>query len=131
MEAEISFGAWIARRRKALDLTREQLTDCVGCSVSGLRKVETDERRPSRQVAELLAECLEIPPEQRQAFVRVARGVEPVERLGPPLAGLAGAGSCPTPRRAVPAASARRRRMPATVDSIMRSKLHATPWTNL
>lgn len=100
MEAEISFGAWIARRRKALDLTREQLTDCVGCSVSGLRKVETDERRPSRQVAELLAECLEIPPEQRQAFVRVARGVEPVERLGPPLAGLAGAGSCPTPRRA-------------------------------
>lgn len=99
MEAEISFGAWIARRRKALDLTREQLTDCVGCSVSGLRKVETDERRPSRQVAELLAECLELPPEQRPAFVRVARGVEGVERLGSPLAGLAGAGSCPAPRR--------------------------------
>ena len=30
IEADVSFGAWGASRRKALDLTREQLTECVG-----------------------------------------------------------------------------------------------------
>jgi transcriptional regulator with XRE-family HTH domain len=99
VQAEISFGAWIARRRKALDLTRKQLTSCVGCSVPGLGKVETDERRPSRQVAELLARCLQIPAEQQPLFVEVARGVECAERLGTPLNGLAGVRSSPVPRR--------------------------------
>jgi len=54
MDSEISFGAWVTRQRKVLDLTREQLARRVGCSVSGLRKIESDERRPSRQMAELL-----------------------------------------------------------------------------
>ena len=99
MEAEISFGAWLSRRRKALDLTREQVTQCVGCSVSGLRKVEADERRPSRQVAELLARCLQIHDDQQLLFVQVARGVECAERLGTPLAGLAGARPGPERRR--------------------------------
>ena len=45
MDSEISFGAWVTRQRKALDLTREQLARRVGCSVSGLRKIESDERR--------------------------------------------------------------------------------------
>jgi predicted ATPase/transcriptional regulator with XRE-family HTH domain len=97
MEADVSFGAWVAMRRRALDLTRQQLTDCIGCSVSGLRKVETDERRPSRQIAELLAQCLQIPPEKHPAFVKVARGVERVERLGEPLSGLVGTWARPVP----------------------------------
>jgi predicted ATPase/transcriptional regulator with XRE-family HTH domain len=101
MEFEISFGAWITRRRKALDLTREQLTNCVGCSVSGLRKVETDERRPSHQVAEHLARCLQVSAEQQRLFVQVARGVAGAERLGPPLAGLAGGRPAPLARRVV------------------------------
>lgn len=33
MDPEISFGAWVTTQRKALDLTREQLARCVGCSV--------------------------------------------------------------------------------------------------
>ena len=81
MDAEVSFGAWVSKRRRVLDLTREELAQCVGCSVSGLRKIENDERRPSRQVAELLARCLEIPPAELPTFVKVARGVERVERL--------------------------------------------------
>jgi len=81
MEAEVSFGAWIVRRRQALDLTRAQLARCVGYSVSALRKVEADERRPSRQLAELLAEHLQVPPEQRPTFLQVARGHLRVERL--------------------------------------------------
>src|SRR6266545_5221733 len=56
-----SFGDWIRRRRRALDLTREALAGQVGCAVVTIRKIETDERRPSRQIAERLAECLQIP----------------------------------------------------------------------
>ena len=84
IDPEISFGAWVTRRRKALALTREQLARCVGCSVPGLRKIESDERRPSRQLAELLADCLQVPTDQHPTFVQVARGVERVERLGTP-----------------------------------------------
>ena len=81
MEAEVSFGAWVTRQRKALDLSREQLARCAGYSVSALRKIEGDERRPSRQMAKLLADCLQVPPDQRSMFVQVARGQLRVERL--------------------------------------------------
>lgn len=81
MEVEVSFGAWISKRRKMLDLTRERLANCAGCSVSALRKIEADERRPSRQLAELIAGCLQILPAERPTFVQVARGQLPVARL--------------------------------------------------
>ena len=50
-------------------------------------KIESDGRRPSRQIAELLAEHLEIPPEQRDSFLKVARQEKMVEELEnvPPL----------------------------------------------
>jgi transcriptional regulator with XRE-family HTH domain len=52
-----SFGDWLRQRREAFRLTRPELADCAGCSVSALRKIKADERRPLRQVAELLAGC--------------------------------------------------------------------------
>ena len=54
MDGQISFGHWLEKRRKALDLTREELAQKVGCSISTLRKIESDERRPSKQLAENL-----------------------------------------------------------------------------
>src|SRR5688572_2676315 len=69
-----SFGYWLRLKRKALDLTREALADRVGCSVSTIRKLEEEERRPSTQIAELLAEIFEIPTTERTAFLRFARG---------------------------------------------------------
>jgi predicted ATPase/transcriptional regulator with XRE-family HTH domain len=71
--AEHSFGAWVRRRRKALDLTQQELAQKVGCSHSLIFKIESDERRPSRQIAELLAQYLEIPPGERDLFQKVAR----------------------------------------------------------
>ena len=53
----------------------------VGCSVALLRKIEDGERHPSTQIAELMANCLNIPPEERSTFVRVARGELSVDRL--------------------------------------------------
>ncbi len=69
-----TFGSWLKTRRKRLDLTQEMLANLVGCSVSAIRKIENDERRPSRQIAELLAAHLEIPPEEKPLFLKIARG---------------------------------------------------------
>jgi predicted ATPase/transcriptional regulator with XRE-family HTH domain len=99
MDIQVSFGGWIAERRKALDLTRDQLAGRVGCSASALRKIESDERRPSRQMAERLAECLQVLPDQRLTFLQVARGVLRVERLGTPLPASAPVRARPTLHR--------------------------------
>lgn len=69
-----TFGSWLKTRRKRLDLTQEALANLVGCSVSAIRKIENDERRPSKQIAELLALHLEVPPEERTLFLKIARG---------------------------------------------------------
>jgi predicted ATPase/DNA-binding XRE family transcriptional regulator len=79
---EYSFGNWVRRQRKALDLTQQELAQRVGCSVSAILKIEADERRPSRQVAELLAQHLEIPANQIALFLKVARKEKAADSLG-------------------------------------------------
>jgi predicted ATPase len=54
----------------------------VGCSVSAILKIEADERRPSRQVAALLAKYLQIPADQTDLFLKVARKEKPADSLG-------------------------------------------------
>jgi transcriptional regulator with XRE-family HTH domain len=83
METEVSFGDWVRRRRKALDLTQQQLAHRVGCSLATLQKIERDERRPSRQLATLLGEHLQVPANQRDRFIQVARGERLAETLAP------------------------------------------------
>ena len=62
-------------RRHALDLTRDELSDRIGCAPITIAKIERDERRPSRQMAELLADVLLPPDGDRERFVQWARGV--------------------------------------------------------
>ena len=81
MEATSSFGYWIRRQRKALDLTQQMLADRVGCSLAAIKKIESDERRPSRQIAERMADVLGVPASQREVFMEVARGLRPVDEL--------------------------------------------------
>jgi tetratricopeptide (TPR) repeat protein len=76
-----SFGYWLRRRRKALDLTQEELARSVSCSRFAIRKIEADERRPSRHLAERLADKLAIPTQERDAFINAARASHRVERL--------------------------------------------------
>lgn len=99
MGIEVSFGAWVSQQRKALALTREQLAQYVGYSVSSLRKIESDERRPSQQMAELLAQGLQIVLDERPLFIKVARGVEGVEPPGAvrPVSAAAWARPAPPP----------------------------------
>ncbi len=89
MHGDRSFGRWLKQRRKALDLTQEQLAKRVGCAAETLRKIETERLRPSRQVAARLAEQLALPEAERAAFVQQARAVRPVTPSGrstPPAA---------------------------------------------
>jgi predicted ATPase/DNA-binding XRE family transcriptional regulator len=79
---DYSFGTWVKRRRKALDLTQQELAKQIGCSPSLIFKIESDERRPSRQMAELLAKKLDIPAEQRSLFLKIARKEKAADTLG-------------------------------------------------
>jgi predicted ATPase/transcriptional regulator with XRE-family HTH domain len=74
MSQEHPFGYWLKRSRKALDLTQTNLAKKVGCSTDTIRKLEAEERRPSAQIAERLAEIFNIPEAERAAFLRFARG---------------------------------------------------------
>lgn len=69
-----SFGYWLKRKRKALDLTREELAERIGYSAATIRKVEDEERRASAQIVERLAEVFKIPAQERTAFLHFARG---------------------------------------------------------
>lgn len=76
-----SFGYWLRRRRKALDLTQEALARRVSCSGFTIRKIEADERRPSRPLAERLAASLAVPEEERGDFLAAARALHATHRL--------------------------------------------------
>ena len=76
-----SFGYWLRRRRKALDLTQEALAQRVYCSGFTIRKIEADERRPSRHLAERLAVSLAVPEDERRDFLDAARALHATNRL--------------------------------------------------
>lgn len=71
-----SFAGWLQQARRAHDLTQDDLARLVGCSVALISKIERGERRPSRQIAALLAVHLGVPEEQHAALVRFARGAQ-------------------------------------------------------
>ena len=73
MDEALTLGTWLKRRRKTLDLTQGELAVRVGCAIGTVRRLESDDLRPSRQVAARLAEVLRIPAEARDAFVAFAR----------------------------------------------------------
>ncbi len=73
----LSFGQWVKRRRKALDLTQQALAQQAACSLSTLKKIESGTLIPSRQLAELMVKALGVPERGRVDFVLFARGLRP------------------------------------------------------
>jgi transcriptional regulator with XRE-family HTH domain/tetratricopeptide (TPR) repeat protein len=73
MNVDLSFGKWLKRRRRGLDLTQKELAQRVGCGVSTIRKIEAGERRPSKELAARLATCLALPPDEHKQFIIFAR----------------------------------------------------------
>lgn len=76
-----SFGYWLRRRRKALDLTQDALAGRVSCSGFTIRKIEADERRPSRHLAQRLALALAIGQDELRDFLEAARAPHATQRL--------------------------------------------------
>jgi predicted ATPase/transcriptional regulator with XRE-family HTH domain len=94
----VSFGEWVKRRRKSLDLTQKELAERVGCSIAALQKIERDERRPSRQMAGRIIDFLEVSPEQHSILLKIARGERAMETLPSkpePVPAIPSAGSAP------------------------------------
>jgi predicted ATPase/DNA-binding CsgD family transcriptional regulator/transcriptional regulator with XRE-family HTH domain len=71
----LTFGRWLKQRRKTLDVLQYVLAERVGCSVATIRKIESDKLRPSRHLAERLADELRIVPSDRLVFLHFARGL--------------------------------------------------------
>lgn len=76
-----SFGEWIKQRRKVQHLTQTELAMKAACAVATIKKIEADERRPSVDIAEMLADALAVPRTWRERFVACARGQRPVDTL--------------------------------------------------
>src|SRR5690349_9173140 len=77
MNRETAFGGWLKQRRKEQGIGSEDLAERIGCSNIALLKIEAGERRPSRQVALLLADFLGVAEDERDAFVLFARSGQP------------------------------------------------------
>jgi predicted ATPase len=98
-----SFGQWLKRRRQALGMTRDDLARRTGYSIGMLRKVESDERIPSRQLVELLAEHLEVEAEELSAFRSYARDDLALERPIPTVHTVVPAPTTSIPHTNLPA----------------------------
>ena len=75
-----SFGSWLRRQRTSLQLTQAALAQRAGCAADVLRKFEAGTKRPSRKLAERLADELGLSGPERAAFVEAARAAPPPPR---------------------------------------------------
>jgi transcriptional regulator with XRE-family HTH domain len=75
MERTHSFGYLLRCQGKALDLTKAELARRVSCSLELIEKIEADARRPSRQLAEKLADSLGLDAEgtEHDRYIAAAR----------------------------------------------------------
>lgn len=81
----ITFGSWLKERRRELHYTQSSLGSLVGCAAVTIRKIEADELRPSRQVAERIAAQLNVPADERLTFIAWARGESAARPPLPPV----------------------------------------------
>jgi predicted ATPase/DNA-binding XRE family transcriptional regulator len=109
MDTPVTFGLWLRQRRRVLDLTQDELARRAGCSVSAIRKLEADERRPSLQVARMLAAALQIAPHERAAFLLAARTEPGAAAQGAPLAHRTMVGPATAPATSAAATTASHR----------------------
>lgn len=84
-DAQPSFGQWLRQRRKSLDFTQVELAARVPCAKGTIRRLEAGDLRPSKQLAERMADVLGVVAEDRAAFIRFARGGSAEEADLPPL----------------------------------------------
>ena len=72
MQTELTFAAWLKRKRKEQGLTQETLAGLAGCSTVYLKKIEAGQRQPTRPVIEALLEALQAPKEAQPTLIALA-----------------------------------------------------------
>ncbi|MEZ4614602.1 MAG: helix-turn-helix transcriptional regulator [Caldilineaceae bacterium] len=70
-----NFGHWLKRLRAQQDLTQEALAELAYCSVQTIRFFESGKRRPSVEMAERLAQVLDVAAAEVPIFIQLARAV--------------------------------------------------------
>lgn len=73
MKATTTFGHWVKQSRRVAGMTQAHLALLMACSVETIKKIEANKRRPSLQMAELLAYHLKIEPAAYKDFLDLAR----------------------------------------------------------
>jgi predicted ATPase/transcriptional regulator with XRE-family HTH domain len=69
-----TFGELVRHYRRVARLTQEELADRAGLSRRGITALETGERQiPQRRTVELLADALQLSPQDRASFLTAAR----------------------------------------------------------
>ncbi|HQX01831.1 MAG TPA: helix-turn-helix domain-containing protein, partial [Anaerolineales bacterium] len=81
----LTFGKWLRQQRRTLDLTQETFADQVGCARITLRRIESDELKPSKELALILLEKVGVPKSEREAWLPFTRGLAdlPVKQKNP------------------------------------------------
>jgi predicted ATPase/transcriptional regulator with XRE-family HTH domain/Tfp pilus assembly protein PilF len=72
--AQAQFGTWLKQQRKSRRRTQEDLAERLACSSVLVQKIEAGERTSSTQLASLIGDWLDIPHDDRHAFLDFARG---------------------------------------------------------
>ena len=85
MDEEISFGVWLRKQRRGLDLSRKAFADQAGCAEVTLRRIEAGTLKPSKELAGILLEKLGIPETERPQWILFARGVSSFPLASTPL----------------------------------------------
>lgn len=74
MQDEISFGSWLHKQRRTLDLTQKAFANQVGCAEVTLRRIEAGSLKPSKELVQMILEKLGIPEKEWPQWVSFARG---------------------------------------------------------
>lgn len=119
MDTMLTFGEWLRRRRKALDLTQAELAARVPCAKGTIRRLEADDLQPSKALAEQLAGVLHIPAQLQADFVTFARNKFPgasAFALAPTALGNPAVQVVPTP---LPAQARTRYALPTAANPLL------------
>lgn len=80
MQEEFSFGEWVRKQRRALDLSRQAFAKQVGCAEVTLRRIEAGTLKPSKELASIILEKLGISQAERPQWISFSRGVSGLPR---------------------------------------------------
>src|SRR5258707_1548259 len=75
MKEDLSFGKWLRQRRRTLDLSQQAFADQATCARITLSRIEADTLKPSKELALILLQKVGIPQNERDQWVRFARGL--------------------------------------------------------